>query len=113
MAIVGIVRGGEREAVKCLCLLSVTTGPQLPEHFTLLQNWRRPLLGACAGTRGDGDRDEVQLAVRPSSGNFYLEHHLMVSWRYEAAINNCTDASALNDDNFIKVKTYTASVNME
>ena len=63
MAIVGIVRGGEREAVKCLCLCSVTTGPQLPEHFTLLQNWRRPLLGACAGTRGDGDRDEVQLAV--------------------------------------------------
>ena len=59
----GIVRGGEREAVKCLCLCSVTTGPQLPEHFTLLQNWRRPLLGACAGTRGDGDRDEVQLAV--------------------------------------------------
>ena len=37
----------------------------------------------------------------------------MVSWRYEAAINNCTDASALNDDSFIKVKTYTASVNME
>ena len=63
MAIVGIVRGGEREAVKCLCLCSVTTGPQLPEHFTLLQNWRRPLLGACAGTRGDGDRDDVQLAV--------------------------------------------------
>ena len=64
MAIVGIVRGGEREAVKCLCLCSVTTGPQLPEHFTLLQNWRRPLyLELVLGTRGDGDRDEVQLAV--------------------------------------------------
>ena len=70
MAIVGIVRGGEREAVKCLCLCSVTTGPQLPEHFTLLQNWRRHYLELVLGTRGDGDRDDVQLAVRHLQATF-------------------------------------------
>ena len=79
MAIVRIVRGGEREAVKCECLLSVTTPPLLPEHFSIHRTGAGQHLELVLGTRGEGDRDDVHLAVRPSSGIFYLEHHLMVS----------------------------------